>query len=133
LGTDVALTQSFQERVFAKIRDEIGTLLTDAELKAITEAALERALFAPRETLGTYGHVERREAWLLENVRALLAQKVSVGVDVWLKENGDRVDAAIDEAIGKGMYGLIVQHLENKVSGPLCLFRDALREKGVLL
>lgn len=41
-NTDIATTKTFQERMFEKIRDQMGDLMTDEDLKKLVDAAMQK-------------------------------------------------------------------------------------------
>lgn len=131
MSDEIVLQQQFQERVFARIRDSIGELMTDAELKALLNAAFQKAFFEPAIQSSGYGTVRGDSAFIIE-IRKLMEPKVSTAMKEWLRDNPELVRKAIDDAIAKGFFGLVQQHLEQQMSLPLQEFANRLRQNGVL-
>lgn len=135
MSSDLSPNSTFQQRVFEKIRDQLGDLMTDAELKSIVDKTIDKAFFEPRVVKdGSYYSERTREIeslWV-EKVKAALAPRVTAAVDQWVKDHPDLFAKAVDEAIAKGMYELVVQHFRSLTSQPLYELASALKAKGVL-
>lgn len=56
MANEIETSKDFQDRVFEKIRADIGNLMTDAELKSLLHAAMSRAFFEPIVVKDRYGY-----------------------------------------------------------------------------
>lgn len=128
---EVATSRSFQEKMFERIRDQMGNLLTDDDLKRIVEASVEKAFFEPFK--GHDGWREtQNESVFIKLVRNELESRVGKAIDNYLKEHGDIISKAINEALSKGIYRLVVGHFEMLMSGAFANFRQNLINQGLL-
>lgn len=127
--TTLATTQSFQEKMYERIRDSIGELMSEEDLKKLTAAAIERAFFEPRVTETGYGHVTKTESRFVEMVEKLMRSRVEQAVSAWIETHPDEIKERLDETIGRGMVGLVVAYLESKVAGPLSEFAQQLQSQ----
>lgn len=120
---DVTTTQDFQERMFARIRENMGDLLTDADLKRLVEAAVQKAFFDPTEVRDNWSRVLRTEAPFLKMVREAtekaVAERVTAACAQWVAEHPEAFSQAVDAALAKGMFQLAVQHFENTMRVPM--------------
>jgi hypothetical protein len=66
----IQTSQSFDERMMAKIKESIGELVTDDELKKIIEKGMSMAFFEPRRS-------KSRDSWQ-ESILPPLAQGCSI-------------------------------------------------------
>lgn len=129
----ITTTQDFQERLFERIRDQMGDLLTDEDLKRITAAAVEKALFSPPMRTVYGGRQEPDgEARFVTLVRGAVKERAEVAIDAWIKDNGDKIAAAVQESLAKGMTGMILSYIDAKTYGPLMTLQNELRDKGIL-
>ena len=62
MATEVAQAKTLQERVGDRIRDQIGDLMTDADLKQLVDKALHEAFFTQRPLPKNSYHEEQEEA-----------------------------------------------------------------------
>jgi hypothetical protein len=127
MSTELEKATDFQTRMFEKIREQMGELLTDAELKQIVEKAMDKAFTERVQThrVGRYGSQEvfEVEAPFVGMVRDLLAPSVHKVVAGWLTAHPDEVKKIIDDALKDGIVKMVVQYFENKVSGPISEMR----------
>ena len=132
--SDLELTKSFQDKVYERIRDSIGDLMSDEDLKRLVEASMQKAFFEDREVPSRgYGYpAERKPSWLVEKVAELLKDRVEAAVKEWVAANPEAFEKAIEEAIAKGMFGLVLSYFEDKVRQPLFQFAQELRNKGLM-
>src|SRR6185503_16902543 len=71
ISTNKDPAQDFKDRVAAKLKDDIGGLMPDDVLQAMTARAMEEMLFAPRtKTTGSEYHrrTEAIPSWFVEAV-----------------------------------------------------------------
>lgn len=122
----------FQTRMFERIRDQMGDLLTDAELKAMLEKALEKAFFEPRVRPTSYSGSVNEEPLFVELIRKELQSKVTSALSKWVENHPDEVSKVISETIEKGIFGMMASHFENKTNWQLQEFANALRNKGLI-
>lgn len=112
----VVTTKDFEERLFEKIRSDIGSLMTDEQLKKLVETAMERTFFQDRVELDRYGSVNsRKPPHITELVKGLLATKVQEAVNEWLKEHPDEIRKVIEEALRGGMTDALTRAIRGLI------------------
>ena len=93
------MTQSLEERITARLHEQIGDLITEDDLKAMVARGVEAALFSPRNVVATSGYragyQEQRPSVVEEQVTRLLTEKMDTAVNAWLTANPEKVEAAI--------------------------------------
>jgi hypothetical protein len=117
--------------MFAKIREQMGDLMTDDDLRALVATAMQKAFFEPRIDRSHYNTVEK-PPFFVELVEKQMRAEVAKAAAQWMVENPEAVSKAITETIQKGIFGMVVSHVESKTSGPLWTLAEQLRQKGVL-
>jgi hypothetical protein len=127
----LATTQAFQERMFAKIRDQMGDLMTDDDLRNLVAAAMQKAFFEPRESADRYT-TRRLPPLFVELITELMTVQVKTAVTQWVEANPDTVSKAITAAIEKGVHGMVMSSFESKVQSSLTEFENSLRARGVI-
>jgi hypothetical protein len=129
----VAMTDSFQEKIFARIRESVGDLMTDEDLRKLVDAAMQKAFFTEVTVQGNYYNSSRVEPpHLVQLVRELLKERVTAAVDLWLKEHPEEVTKAIKESIEKGIFGMIQSYVDSKTRWPLEQLQQQLMNSGLL-
>ena len=48
MNKEITKNTTFEERMFEQMREQMGTLLTEVELKAILEKSIDKAFFSDR-------------------------------------------------------------------------------------
>jgi hypothetical protein len=113
----VERAKSLEERVTTRLHESIGDLITDADLKVIVERGIELALFHPRELTGAGYHTTRKAALVDDLVEKLLAAKMAVAVDTWLRDNPDKLKEALDRAITNGVGQAVMRAMDMRFEG----------------
>lgn len=122
--SNIQLNLSYQEKVLQRIREQLGDLLTDEDLKKLVEAAVKDTFFTKRETKDSYGSLrESKPPIIIELLNELLADQVKQQVSVWLKENPEAVTNAIKEVTANGIGIMLLKVLESSIQGQLDSFR----------
>lgn len=132
MDNGLAMTKTFQEKMYEKIKEQIGELLSEEDLKKLVDAAVYKAFFEPHTIRDGYGsHVRTEEPPIIFQIKELLRDQVRTAVDQWLKANPDAVTKAIDTTIAKGFHALVEQHVESKIQNALWNFGEQLKTSGL--
>jgi len=119
----VVQSQDFQQRLFDKIRADIGSLMTDEELKKLVETAMDRMFFTPKEVKNDWGRIERTEApQLVQIVKELIAPRLQDAPKQWLDEHPDEVKKALDSALMGGLASATLRALDSMLSSQFAQF-----------
>ena len=126
---------TFQEHMFARIKDSMGDLMTDEELKAITERAVSEAFFKKRtitEGSGYHSKNVEKESMFVEMIReetkARMESLVKAKIDAWLVENPEAMEKAVDTVIQAGVSKTVLSHLDTMLQQPLWGLRQSLTQ-----
>jgi hypothetical protein len=131
MKNEIETTKTFQERMFERIREQMGELLSEDDLKSIVSSAIQKAFFEPTERQNGY-HAEKIEPVFITLIRKEMEPKITIAIRDWLTTHPEEVAKAIDDTIAKGMLGLIQQHIETVTMQPMMELADRLRMKGIL-
>lgn len=104
---------TLQDKVFARIRESIGDLMTDEDLKRLVEAAMQDAFFKPR-TIGLYN--EKKPPLIVELVDQMLRDRIDLALKTWLEEHNDLVLKTIDERLSAGAVQFLISSFESRFS-----------------
>lgn len=133
MTTEITTSKTFQEKMFERIREQIGDLMTEDDLKALVNSSMQKAFFEPSYEKDLYGNLRlSKDSIFINLIRKEMEGKITEAIKTWLIEHPEEVSKAIDETIAKGMFGLIQQHIEKITSQPLMQFADQLRAKGFI-
>lgn len=119
MSTAIAQTKNFQERMMERVKDSIGDLITDDELKVIVEKGIDEAFFKPKIIVKEYGRTESLDPLIYKVVKELLSENVNKHVTTYMKKNPDKVEQAIQEVIKDGIGEVVLQVISNKFNWTL--------------
>lgn len=119
--------KTLQERVGERIREQIGDLLTDDDLKRLVETALHEAFFKQTVAHGDWGRTSITPAPVVEIVRGLLKERVDAAVSAWLSANSAEFAKHLDDAIGQGFSKMLQDWLDMKLNFALGQFGDQIK------
>lgn len=132
MTNEITTNKTFQERMFEKIRDQMGELLTEDELKQLVDQAVNKAFFEERRTRSGY-HDEIKPALFVEMMQTELKARVGKTLEQWIADNSEIITQTIEKVIQEGITKAVMQTLEWRMNWPLQQFADQLKSKGVFL
>lgn len=129
MTTSVQVSQDFQTRLFEKIKTDIGSLMTDNELKKLVESAIERIFFTERVTTDGYGYNKKTQPpELIEVVKAAVEPKVREAVREWIDAHPEEVKKALDQALAGGLAQAVVRAFDHMLSNTMNQMQFNLQE-----
>lgn len=102
-----------------RIKDSIGDLMTDEDLRKIMERGVEKALFQPRDGRDGYGYTRSKESLVDEAVHKFLEQQMQAAVDKWVDSNADKLKEAVDKAIVLGAGECAIRAMDSRMNTAL--------------
>ncbi len=133
MSTDIAPTKAFEERMFEKIRDQMGDLMTDDDLRKLVGAAMQKAFFEPRVQPGNgYGSPTTLPPLFVALIEKQMTEAVRAAVSQWVADHPEEVAKVLKETIEAGIFNMMASHFASKTSWPLQQLLSALQAKGVL-
>lgn len=128
MTNEVTAPKTLQERVGERIKQQIGELMTDEDMKTLVERAMNEAFFTERITKDEYGRERSRTPpQIVVIVKDLLQERVEASAKAWLEQHKDEFAKQLDDTIGAGFSKLMVAWLDQKVNGALFQFGQNLQ------
>lgn len=128
----IALSQPLHERVYERIRDSIGDLMTDEDLKILVDKATEKAFFEkpinPNKKDRWDHHPEFLDPPFVTMIHDLLKDDVKKGIATWIKEHPDEITAIINERIDAGIVQMVMRAFDSKLAALFMDFENRLRQ-----
>lgn len=128
---EIATQESFQDKMFKRIRDSMGDLMSNDDLKKIVDSAMEKAFFEKRVDRSGY-HTKEEPPYFVELIKNEMSKKVELAAKEYLETHQEEVKKAIDEMLGKSFFGIVVSYLDAKAAGPMYMLREQLSNSGFL-
>lgn len=124
MTTNLTPQQKFEERIKAKLVDDIGELLPDEVLSGMVESAMKEAFFKPRKirverSYGGGSTVEDGEPWLIEVIRELVDAQVKEQAEKFLAANADHMKERLDEIIKNGLLKSMIEHMDMRLGSTM--------------
>lgn len=130
--TEIATSKTFQERMFERIKEQMGDLLTEEDLKKMVDAAMHKAFFENVVIRNHYGQDTVKPPAFVQMIEAQTKGLVEKAVKNWIDDHPELIAKAITEALEKGMFNMAVSYFEQKTTFPLQDLATKLMQKGVL-
>jgi hypothetical protein len=130
MSNEVTQAKTLQERVGARIRDQIGDLMTDEDLKTLVDKALHEAFFTRTPIEKRLWNEEQKyaDAFAVAHVKELLKSRVDAACKAWLTEHADQLDKHIKEAIGNGFAVMFQSWLDQRMAQTLFTFGEQFKQ-----
>lgn len=116
---------SFEDKLKARIKDQIGELMSDEDLKKLVHGSMNTIFFAkrtnPKYSAYGYGQSEppELEPLLHEIVKEVLKPSVTAAVNAWVKEHPEDVAKAVTDVMTQGVGAALVSAVSTMFHGDL--------------
>jgi hypothetical protein len=132
MGTEIATSRTFQEKMFERIKEQMGDLLTEEDLKKMVDAAMQKAFFDPVIERNSYGNETKHLPVFVTMIKKETEDQVKHAVKAWIDAHPEAVISALNEALEKGMFKMALSYFESKTYGPMQELVMKLQQKGML-
>jgi hypothetical protein len=108
--------------------------MTDDDLRGIIKRGVEKALFEERydaDRSNAY-HSKKKASLVDDLVDKHLAAKMKEAVDTWLKENPERIQQAVDDAIRRGVSDALTRTMDERFAGIFQQGVSMMQSQGLL-
>lgn len=109
------VSPDLQQKVLERIKSQIGDLLTQEDIKMLTEKALEDAFFKPIVTKDGWSE-HTKPPLIVTMVGEILAKSTGTVVDAWFIQNEGKFKQYVEEAMGKGVVECVKLYFEERVT-----------------
>ena len=115
---DIAKTKSFEEKMKDRVKDSIGDLMTDEDLKKIVEKGIEEVFFQGK--LSQDGYSSKRSDPLINTmIEGLLKQKIEQALYKYIESRSDDIDKKMNDVIKNGAGHAFISALDSMFSNSL--------------
>lgn len=128
--TDIVNSSTFQQRMFERIRESMGDLLSDDDLKEILHRTVEETFFKDRVIPGAYYNskptIEPSEFKAL--VSEAVQPQVKEVVTQWVNEHQDEITTIIDGVIKERILNTCIRAFDDRLAGAMAPLQSQLYE-----
>lgn len=119
--------QSFQDRIKTRIRDSIGELLTDDELKVIVERAMNEVFFKPMLVgESAWGKQSFESPFVYQLIKELLEPQVRLVVSSYMEQHNEEIKQVIADVVKAGIGQILVDAITSKFRWELQEFEQGI-------
>lgn len=127
--SEIEKPKNFEEKMKERIKESIGDLISDEELSVLVEKGIQLAFFTPTPQYGNYGSREDKPPLMTTILQDVLKEKVSEEVKLWMKENNDKVEEAMNKIIQEGLGQAVIKAFQNQFSQQLFQFQNGVMQQ----
>jgi hypothetical protein len=130
MTNEIVQAKSFEDRLKDRIKEDIGKLLTDEELRTMVHRSVEAIFFKEREDpRSSWGHRDKLPPLLHEIVKECVEQRVTIAVENWINEHNDIVKKYVKEAIEVGIGMCAIKGMRNLFHRELQTFQESVEAR----
>ena len=125
---EIDLSLTFQQKLTEEIKDKIGSLMTDEDLKKIIDRVVNQAFFEERK-VGD-GYTTRSEPpYFIKLASNLLEANVQAQLKLWFadKKNQAIIKDMIDNLIKKGLANILIHEFQMITSNAFFAFGNQIK------
>ncbi len=121
-------TKTLQEKLSDKIKESLGDMITEEDLKPLVDRSIEQMLMEDR-TIETDSYSKRIKPPLLtELIQVEVQIHCQKIVPEWLANHPEIMEKAFQEVFDEGIFQTIQKVMDNKIYGPLIDFQNKIGE-----
>ena len=132
MTTEVATPQTFEEKLMERMRDSIGELMTDQDLRQIVDRGIDQVFFKERKTHTGHGYSQRTEVHpplITEFLTKAISDQIEQQVAKWAAENSELIEQKVVELIEQGAGDMLLATINRHFSDSLLIFGNSIKEK----
>lgn len=111
---------SLQEKIVAKIQEQLGDLIEADDIRALLTRTLDEAFTKPRTVpRDSWGGTTTLPPYMVEWTQEAAKAQVQAVVEQWLTEHPDELAKLVKEVIQDGIAGAMLAAMERRMATPL--------------
>lgn len=119
-----------EEKILERVKADLGTLISDDELRDFIHKGIEQTLFKPRyKVTNSYGGKEELPPLINEIVLKVLQERYRELVADWLTEHADEIEAVAKEVLASGASKLLADAISHFFREQMCSFELNVAQK----
>jgi hypothetical protein len=129
--TELTKADTFQQRMFERIRESMGELLSEDDLKELLERTIEKSFFEERivQSSSYYSSAQKKPSLFQELVTEQVQPMVEKAITVWLQDNSEQVTSTIDAVLKDGLLSALSKAIDYKMQIPVLNLRTEISNK----
>lgn len=132
MNTNIATTKTFEQKMSDRIKDGIGDLITDEELKKILDRSMEEIFFTlrpnPRKTYSN-NEPEKLQPFLYDLIKELMLPQLNILLKEYLAANQEEVMKALKEVVTAGAGQAMINALNSQFQTQFHMFQSNIQNQ----
>lgn len=123
---EITKNKTFEQKMMDKVKDSIGDLMSDEDLKKIVDKGIEEVFFKPKERIkGSGYHAERKilPSLIDDMLRDLLKERVKKAAEDYIADNADTLKIHLDKIVEDGIANAVITSLNAAFNSSLEQFQ----------
>lgn len=134
MNTEVTTPLTFEQKLSAKMRENISSLMTDEDLSKLVHRSLEEVFFAPRKNpKKTYSYNSNEPDFippLIHDLTKEMLQPLMLKViQDYIKEHNDEVLTVVKEVVTAGVGNAVVSAMNTQFQSQLITFQTGIQHQ----
>lgn len=133
--TNIVENKNFEEKMKDRIKESIGDLITDEELKKLLDAAMYDVFFKPIKVKVSSWETKDGPSYLQGIVKELLDEKVRSVIKDYIDNHTEDVEKTIKTVVENGIGAAMMAAINSMFSTQIYQFQSniqaALQNKGI--
>jgi hypothetical protein len=118
-----------QDKIIAKIRDQLGELIEPDDIRVLLARTLDEAFTKPRTVQrSSYGGTDTFPPYMVEWLQTAAKVHVETVVTQWIADNPATLERLVKETIQDGIAGAMLAAVERRMSAPLMALGNAIMD-----
>ena len=114
----IVVQKTFEERMKERIKDSIGELMSDEELKKLVHKSLDQVFFQSTQVKDGW-HTKEVPPLLNGIIKELLTPQVREAVIEYIDKHPDEIQKAVKDALSVGMGNALLNAFNNQFQNQL--------------
>ena len=108
--------REFQEKIVAKVREDIAKMLPKEAIEQLVQRAVDEAFFKDREHKDGYGHVSREPSYFVEAIAEAAEPLMKASIERFIIARSDIIDKALEKFLDeKSLMVLALAVMQNHI------------------
>ena len=124
MSNAIVENKTFEEKMKDRIKESIGDLIGDEDLKKLLDAAMHDVFFKPSKIKVNSWDTKDGPSFLQEIVKELMEDKVRDAVQVYINTHTDEVNKIIEDVVTEGAGMAMVKAMNQLFSNQMYMFQS---------
>lgn len=132
MSEQIVKAPTFEDRFTERLRESMGSMMTDEELRKLIDRGVHKFLFEPREVPSHYRGTETKPPLMQELVDKHLHERMEQACRDYLRDNPALVKALLEQTLHEGLAAALLGGFRSLFGSEIRDFGKQLAERARL-